>query len=131
MPNRFRTLMIGAAVGVAVSGSVFAANTDEETRNKDIVTKWMTMVWGGQAEEAFKLYVSPGFVQHGHRNQGKGYDVMLNALKAMKPNPDRPFSITKAVGDEDMVTMQTAVGIDVYRLKDGKITDHWDGSAEF
>lgn len=43
---RNKSIVIGALLCVlALSGSVFAANTEEETRNKDIVTQWMTMVW--------------------------------------------------------------------------------------
>lgn len=126
----FRTAWL-TAVALLAATTLTAANSDEELRNKDIVSKWMAMVWGGQAEEAFRLYVSPDFRQHGHRNNGVGYALMLEALKKMRATPERPFTITKAVADEDMVTMQTSVGIDLYRVKDGKITDHWDGSAEF
>jgi predicted SnoaL-like aldol condensation-catalyzing enzyme len=47
-----------------------------------------------------------------------------------KGAPAKPF-VEKLTSDDDMVTASGRVGQDIYRVQDGKITDHWDTLGGF
>lgn len=102
-----------------------APESAAETRNKQIVVDWFRLCFEqGKAAEAFPKYVSRSFVEHSRRMRGN-YDSALAGLSKMGARGD--MKIVAAI-DDDMVTLNTKVGIDIFRVKDGRITDHWEGN---
>lgn len=110
--------------------------TKDEAAAKKIVVTWacMTMV-EGKAKEAFEKYVSRDFCDHSHMaNAGlkpcSNYEEVSRMFSGMAAGMTRngkiEFPVSATVNGE-MVT-QYGAGADIWRVHDGKITDHWDAS---
>lgn len=137
------------ATTVTNTGPVSAfGETPQETANKRVVFEWTYLLMTGHAQAAFEKYVSKDFNDHSHlvRAQCKcarpGYqEALASFTKPRKGGPPtmQPPTTTNPAGapaagfptmatvDDDMVTMYSP-GVDVFRVVDGKITDHWDAS---
>lgn len=110
--------------------------TKAEVANKKVVVTWACMsLVDGNAKEAFEKYVSKDFCDHSHMITGglkdcSGYDEtekqFAGMAKMMVKNGKIEFPIASTVNGE-MVT-QWGAGADIFRVHDGKITDHWDAS---
>lgn len=121
--------------------SAFGESADEAAK-KRVVFEWTHMMMRGQVQAAFEKYVSKSFADHSHlvRAQCKcahpGYQEAITSF--LTPHKEGPPASaagqpagaglpTLATVDDDMVTMYNP-GVDVFRVVDGKITDHWDAS---
>lgn len=110
--------------------------TKAEAANKKIVFTWTCMsLVEGKADEAFDLYVSKDFCDHSHMITGGLKECaswaetrkMFERMGGMmSKNGTIEFPVAATVNGE-MVT-QWGAGADIWRVHDGKITDHWDGS---
>ncbi|MFT3905666.1 MAG: hypothetical protein QM718_05120 [Steroidobacteraceae bacterium] len=89
----------------------------------------------GKVREAFEKYVSRDFCGHGHlltkgvKSCGS-YDESLANFERMAKQFSQGDTLelpTMASVNGEMVTMYGA-GVDIFRVVDGKITDHWDAS---
>ncbi|MFT3905134.1 MAG: hypothetical protein QM718_02345 [Steroidobacteraceae bacterium] len=110
--------------------------TKEEVANKLVAFKWACGVLvEGTAKASFEKYVSKDFCDHSHMiNAGlkncSSYDdaqKMFSGMAAMMAKGGKiEFPVVATVNGE-MVT-QYGEGVDIFRVHDGKITDHWDAS---
>ncbi len=110
--------------------------TKAEAEAKKIAFKWACGVLvEGRTKEAFEQYVSKDFCDHSHMaNAGlkecSTYDEMVKQFAGMASmlvkDGKIEFPVVAAVNG-DMVT-QYGEGVDIFRVKNGKITDHWDAS---
>lgn len=107
-----------------------------EAAAKKIAFEWncMAMVQG-KAKEAFEKYVSKDFCDHSHlMTQGKkdcgNYEETLANFTRMVQQFGSGDSLEVPVMttvNGELVTMYGA-GVDIFRVKNGKLTDHWDAS---
>lgn len=110
--------------------------TKEEATAKKIAFQWACMVLvDGKVKEGFEKYVSKDFCDHSHMaNAGlkpcASYEETLKLFNGMasmlKKNGKIEFPVVATVNGE-LVT-QYGVGADIFRVHDGKLTDHWDAS---
>jgi len=110
--------------------------TKSEAANKKIVYSWTCMALAeGKADQAFDQYVSKDFCDHSHMINAGLKDCadfsetkkMFERLGSMaKPGGSIEFPIAATVNGE-LVT-QWGAGADIWRVHNGKITDHWDAS---
>ena len=97
--------------------------TKQEKEAKRVQYAWYCLaVVSGKADEAFEKYVAKDICDHSHMaNAGlkpcAGYDDMLKMFRGMGA----------MMSKGDLVT-QYGEGVDIFRVKDGKLTDHWDAS---
>ncbi len=110
--------------------------TPEEANNKLITFKWNCQAFvDNDPDGAFANYVSPVFCDHSHlvtrgkRACGSYAETLPNFERMAKMGASSgSFEFpTGATVDGEMVTMYGA-GVDIFRVHDGKITDHWDAS---
>jgi predicted SnoaL-like aldol condensation-catalyzing enzyme len=110
--------------------------TPAEAARKRLVFEWAyTMMMRGDVRGAFEKYVDKNFCDHGHlvthgkRDCGTWEEAQQGFKRfASMAKPGAKVEVpTMATVDGEMVTMYGA-GVDVFRVHDGKITDHWDGS---
>jgi predicted SnoaL-like aldol condensation-catalyzing enzyme len=109
----------------------------EEAAAKRTVFEWncMTQV-ERKPKEAFDKYLSPNWCDHGHlvthaKKPCATREETLVFFARMNSQPladtDMIEFPTMASVDGDHVTMYGA-GVDIFRVVDGRITDHWDAS---
>ncbi len=109
----------------------------EETAAKKIVFQWncMTMV-ERKVNEGFEKYVDKNWCDHGHlvtkgQNRCGTFDEAIVFFNRMAGAPLKDtdvieFPLQSAVNG-DHVTMY-GEGVDIFRVVNGKLTDHWDAS---
>ncbi len=121
---------IGILVLCALIGSAKAQSAQEQAAIKTI-RGFGALVDSEQIDQAFSLYVSPAFTDHSelaratmHKSHVGYHDVL--AFFKMMMRPGHPALVQKLTADDDMVTVQGFLGQDIFRVENGKMTDHWD-----
>jgi predicted SnoaL-like aldol condensation-catalyzing enzyme len=130
--------------GLRISGLVLCAiafvaarGPDDRTeRNRAIVTEFAHVFYAERnVRAAFERYVVPDYIQH---NPGipDGREPAIAALEPKFSAPQASFEIKRILVDGDMAMIHLhgrpspdnpgGAVADIYRLKDGKIVEHWD-----
>lgn len=149
------TLMALSLVGAATAGTAWSQNAAPHAGNvpnygaiktvdnaaeksgKATLKAWGALIDAGKVDEAFSRYVSKDFVDHDEvlrvmvKKQKPGYDDALAMFKKMPEMGGGGTGAKKAFveqlnADDEMVVVLGRVGQDLYRVVDGKITDHWN-----
>jgi len=120
-------------------GFVSPPDTPQEAADKKVVAGWAGLLSQGMVKEAFTLYVSKSFNDHSDMlgSMMKGQKLTWASVEAFmekdpnfapgaKPNPIKVAQVL--VADRDMVTQYGSIGVDIFRVKNGKIIEHWDAS---
>lgn len=105
-------------------------------RNRAVITAFAHMFYDARdVRGAFDKYVAPDYIQH-NANILDGREAAIAALEPMFRQPGSRFEIKRIVVDGDMAVIHLhgragAQGhggtvADIYRLKRGKIVEHWD-----
>lgn len=128
-----RALSAIAFLGFAATGAQASSLTEH---NRAIVQDFARIFYAEKdVERAFNTYVVPDYIQH---NPGiaDGRQAAIDALKPMFSRAGARFDVKRIIVDGDMAvihlfgqgdpTTPGAAVADIYRLKDGKIVEHWD-----
>jgi len=109
--------------------------TPAEAAAKKVTFEWVCQMFvDGDVAGGFKNYVDPNFCDHGHlvthgKRECGGYAEVEKSFERMA-RMDATGLIelpVQATVDGEMVTMW-GEGVDIFRVHNGKITDHWDAS---
>ena len=105
--------------------------------NKDIILKYHDLVFNKHCpREAAELYIGELYVQHNPMaKQGKDYFIhFFNDF--FKENPEFSVKVVNSAAEGDLVFLHVhakrggwdagEMVVDIYRLADGKIQEHWD-----
>lgn len=122
-----------AALGLLGAASGPASETE---RNRAVVQDFARLFYGEKnVRAAFEKYVAPDYVQH-NPNILDGRDAAIAALEPKFSAPGARFTIQRIVVDGEFAVIHlhgqpdpAALGgavADIYRLKQGKIVEHWD-----
>ncbi len=127
-----RTVTLGLAALLLVG----AGSTTTTERNRKIVSDFARIFYAEKdVRKAFMTFVSPDYIQH---NPGiaDGRDTAIAALEPMFLRAGARFDVKRIIVDGDYAVIHlhgrgdpaTAGGAvaDIYRLKNGKIVEHWD-----
>jgi len=111
-------------------------DTPQEEAAKATVESWGALLDLGQIDLAFARYVSPNFVDHSElgRFMAKTRHLGFAKTKAvfhMMVSKPGPRMVQKITADDNMVTIRGRLGQDIFRVQNGKITDHWDTLGGF
>ena len=132
MMRKLALLTLAAALG----GCALFESDDPESRNREVVHDFARMFYQERdVRRAFEKHVAPDYIQH-NPGVADGRDAAIAALDPMFSNPgarfevkrilvDGDFAVIHLFGKGDPATRGAAVA-DIYRLKDGKIVEHWD-----
>lgn len=123
--------LLTAAVSLALLGNGPAA-----ADNRRIIEDFARLFYVERdVRQAFETYVAPDYVQH---NPGvpDGREAAIALLQPMFSDPKHSFEVRKIIVDGDLAAIHIfakpdpaargAAVADFYRLKDGKIVEHWD-----
>jgi predicted SnoaL-like aldol condensation-catalyzing enzyme len=106
-------------------------------RNREIVTRFIDLFYRqGRVREAFMTYVAPGYIQH-NPVAADGRDT---AIAALEPNfasqPKAIREVQRIIVDGDLAAVHVRVRqnpqdrgvaiVDILRLENGMIVEHWD-----
>ena len=109
---------------------------------KEIVSAYMQEVWVNRITEALDTYISADtFIQH-NTHLDNGLEALKNFLPHLFSNimPEGKWEVKRIIAEGDMVVVHSlakptphALGmavVDIFRLEDGKIVEHWDLSMD-
>ena len=134
-PRKAAILLSLAAIMAAPIAAARPARSSTE-RNRAVITAFAQQFYGARdVRGAFEKYVAPGYIQH-NANILDGREPAIAALEPMFKAEGSRFEIKRIVVDGDMAVIHLhgragASGnggtvADIYRLKYGKIVEHWD-----
>ncbi|WP_292932460.1 nuclear transport factor 2 family protein [Novosphingobium sp. PASSN1] len=132
-----RTIAAFLAMAMLLAAPAAAKSTRSLTeRNRAVITAFARLFYGERdVRAAFKRYVASDYIQH-NANILDGREAAIAALEPMFRQEGSRFEIKRIVVDGDMAVIHLhgragAQGnggtvADIYRLKHGKIVEHWD-----
>jgi predicted SnoaL-like aldol condensation-catalyzing enzyme len=128
-------LLTGAALAAALMFTTHAHAADPAAVNRATMRAFVDTAYGQkQARKAFEAYVAPDLVQH-NPNIADGREAAIAEIEGLLKRPGAQFDVKHIVVDGDMAAVHFrgslgagmgAVVVELFRLKDGKIVEHWD-----
>lgn len=124
----------------SASASERGPQTPGEARNEEVVRKFYDAAINQKDFAAASQYLGDEYTQH-NPNAGDGPEGLKNFLAHLRNNlPQYQSSIVSAFTDGDYVIVHVMnkpepgsrgfAIIDIFRLTDGKIVEHWDVKQE-
>jgi predicted SnoaL-like aldol condensation-catalyzing enzyme len=121
------------AAVILCAGQAHAA--DPTGTNRAVMRAFVDTAYGQkQVRKAYEAHVAPDLVQH-NPNIADGRDAAIAEVEGLLKNPAAHFEVKHVVVDGDMATVHfrgslgngmSAAVVELFRLKDGKIVEHWD-----
>jgi predicted SnoaL-like aldol condensation-catalyzing enzyme len=146
-----KQVRLAGAIAILAGTSVFAQGYLSGTAlNKKIVTDFYRIVFEPRNPDLIEQYIAPDFVEHNPNISG-GREGLVKFMKTLpKPANDDVGSEMKnppayILAEGDMVTFifkqstpdpkdktktYERFTFDMFRIKNGKIAEHWDGAAK-
>ena len=134
----YRTAAALLAIACMQAAPLAAAKParSQTERNRAVITAFAALFYGQRdVRGAFERYVAPDYIQH-NANILDGREAAIAALEPMFRQEGSLFEIKRIVVDGDLAVIHLhgragAQGnggtvADIYRLKRGKIVEHWD-----
>ena len=132
--NLQRFVIPMAVVFCALSANAQTRDVKTEEANKKMVVAFYQAFFGDQDFSSAEKYLAPGYIQH-NPTLPDGRDALVKRFKAFFANvPKRKEDIRRVAADGDLVWLHVRVPlengpasfVDIFRVKDGKIVEHWD-----
>jgi predicted SnoaL-like aldol condensation-catalyzing enzyme len=132
--------LILAAALIAVAQAAFAADAKQMEENKKTVTAFYDAAINRKDFDAAAKFIGPRYVQHNPRaaDGPEGLKAFLGVLR--EKFPDYHSEIKRVFADGDYVILHVhnvptpgargAAIVDIFKLEDGKIVEHWDVRQE-
>lgn len=125
--------MMGLATAAALGLTASFAQADAAS-NKELVVDFYTQALIEKDVKAAAMeYLTEDYIQH-NPNVPTGRDGFINGLSGWFSAVDVDFSIVRVMAEDDLVALhvkqvigdKTSAIVDIFRVEDGKITEHWD-----
>jgi predicted SnoaL-like aldol condensation-catalyzing enzyme len=112
-------------------------NLIQEEKNKRLVTEFFLTFYNDKDLVKADVMMHPDFVNH-HPYSGKGIDGTIDAVNKhlFEKYPQFKVSIKRIAAEGDFVWIQSytqdypgdhgKMSMDIWRIQDGKIAEHWD-----
>jgi predicted SnoaL-like aldol condensation-catalyzing enzyme len=135
----WKMLTIFAALLMSAAPT-FAGHSAQEEANKKVVLELYEKGINQKDFEAAAKYFGPRYIQHNPRaaDGPEGFKAFIGFLKAKFPNYHS--EIKKVFADGDFVILHVhnvpapgqrgAAIVDIFRLENGKVVEHWDVRQE-
>ena len=132
----WKIVAMAAAAALMAATPALAGNTPQEEANKKVVLDLYEKGINQKDFEAAAKDLGPRYVQHNPRAKDgpEGFKAFIEFLKAKLPNYHS--DIKKVFADGDYVILHVhnvpapgergAAIVDIFRLENGKVVEHWD-----
>jgi predicted SnoaL-like aldol condensation-catalyzing enzyme len=131
-----RTLMLALAAMALAASPALAADARQQERDKKTVVDFYEKALNQKDFDAAAKYLGPRYTQHNPNaaDGPEGLRAFLGFLKEKSPNSRSEIKRVFAAGDHVILhvhavrepgTRGNAI-VDIFRLEDGKIVEHWD-----
>ncbi len=130
-----KTVIAVLALMLFVNSTFAQKDSSVTEKNKKIVSTYVQELLGNKDATAVDRYVSDDFKQH-DPTVADGKKALKDMFTSMFKNATKSkFQYDRIAADGDLVFIQfrtygsdgkPAVMVEVFRLKDGKIVEHWD-----
>ena len=135
MMKKLTTILLSTAL--LLSAPVSFANEAYLTsqKNKVIVTEFYQKLFGDKDLSAIDQYLTADYIQHNPSVADGAAAIKAAAKVWFKDAPKEKIDFLRVAADGDLVflhlktkgdTGKDAAVVDIFRLKDGKIVEHWD-----
>ncbi|VEF39118.1 Predicted ester cyclase [Bordetella bronchiseptica] len=140
MRKTLHTLVLSMAT-VACLMSAAPAYSQSTQENKDLVLAFFRMMFQDRdVEEAARRYLSPAYVQH-NPYMADGVSPLVDFfLPYFEQNPEASVEIKRVIAEGELVVVHNLwkespgdrgqAVVDIFRVQNGKIVEHWDVSQE-
>ena len=129
MKNKILSVMVCALIFMP---SAFAGLA----QNKKLVRDFYDLAFNQhQPKKAAELYLSEVYVQH-NPHVATGRQAFIDAFSGEKADDPSKNIFKRFIAEDDLVVLHShkiakpgdrgVAGIDIFRVKNGKITEHWD-----
>ena len=128
--------IVATVAAMLIAAPALAGNTPQEEANKKVVVDLYEKGINQKDFEAAAKNFGPRYVQHNPRAKDgpEGFQAFICFLKAKFPNYHS--EIKKVFADGDYVILHVhnvpapgergAAIVDIFRLENGKVVEHWD-----
>jgi predicted SnoaL-like aldol condensation-catalyzing enzyme len=125
--KHLKNFLVAASIVAVTVGSAFA-----QTSNKEIVVAGMNGLFMKRDISVLDKYWVPNYIQH-NPAVPNGTAVLKGWIGSLPP--EFKYEIGMVVAEGDLVMMhgrytgmgpKVMVGVDIFRLENGKIVEHWD-----
>jgi predicted SnoaL-like aldol condensation-catalyzing enzyme len=110
---------------------------NELARNKRLAKECLDLIFNKHnPEQAVDLYISPNYRQHNPDAPDGPQGILSYAGSYIKANPTMRLEFKRIIAEGDYVVVHshlipnhTDIGravVDIFRVKDGKLAEHWD-----
>ncbi|WP_129792929.1 nuclear transport factor 2 family protein [Sphingosinicella sp. CPCC 101087] len=130
-------LLFACAAPVAAAGSGEQRGAEQTFANREIVERFVDLLYRqGRVREAFETYVHEDYIQH----NPLAADGRAAAIAALEPyfasQPEAVREVHRIIVDGDLAAVHVRARqnpqdrgvaiVDIVRLDNGKIVEHWD-----
>jgi predicted SnoaL-like aldol condensation-catalyzing enzyme len=130
-------LMLAAMAPLPASAETASADQAQTLSNREIVERFIDLFYRqGRVREAFETYVREDYIQH----NPLAPDGRAAAIAALEPyfasQPDAVREVHRIIVDGDLAAVHVRARanpqdrgfaiVDILRLENGKIVEHWD-----
>jgi predicted SnoaL-like aldol condensation-catalyzing enzyme len=117
------------------SSSYPAASVDDTVTNRSVMKEFIRLLYERkQLRQAYETYVAPDFIDHTPGRNGR--QGAVGALTPLFANPDSTFEVKHVLVDRNFAAVHYhgrlqannpgAAVVELFRLENGKIVEHWD-----
>lgn len=138
MSMKFKSLALCLLLAASCVAPVQAASLQS---NKDIVLAFFRMMFQDrEIDEAVRLYVGKNYIQH-NPYMRDGVEPMVDFFPHyFEQHPQATVDIKRVIAEGDLVMIHNLwrespedrgqAVVDIFRVENGKIVEHWDVSQE-
>ena len=133
--NRFLTFFVALAA-VALPGLPAGAQSPELEANKRVAIEFYEAAINRKDFDAAAAYLGPRYIQH-NPSAPDGAEGLRSFIEFLKANhPNQRGEIKRVIAEDDLVMLHVhstrddgtpgRAIVDIYRIEDGKVVEHWD-----
>ena len=128
---------LAAALLAVAAAPAFAADAPKACTTRDVANGFIPLFYEqGKVREAYETWVAKDYIQH-NPNARDGRDAAIAFLEPFyQRNPNHKMTVYRVLVDGDLIAVHLrgqdgpndlgAAAVDILRVKDCKIVEHWD-----